>query len=147
MSQIWHDLMTQLVSNKAQARKFSHDAKMRSGTRGPEVVRSNMPAVSRAWHRDSIIAAYRKADDARDYPGATDGQWHYDERRWRSKSQRHRQVQRTGVDACTTERQRSRSTSRRFRASAGSPCSAALVRTSQQGARIEALLTLPEAVS
>lgn len=32
MSQIWHDLMTQLVSNQAEARKFSQDAKMRFGT-------------------------------------------------------------------------------------------------------------------
>src|SRR4051812_15584955 len=139
--------MTQLVSIQAEAGKFSHDAKMRSAARGPEVVRSNTPAVSRAWHRVSIIVAYRKAEGAREYPRATDCQWHCDERRWRSKAQRHRRVQRTGVDVCTTERQRARPTSRRIRASAGSPCGAALVRTSQQGARVEALLTLPETVS
>lgn len=82
--------MKQLVPHQAEARKFSYDAKIRFGTRGLEVVRSNTPGVSSAPRRVSIIVVYRKADGAGDYPNATDGQWHYDERRWRSKAQRHR---------------------------------------------------------
>jgi hypothetical protein len=117
MSLIWHDPMTQLslASNQAEVRKFSRDAKMRSSTPEPEVARSKTLAVSRAWRRVSIIVVYRNADVARDYRGATDRQWHYDERRWRSKAQRLRLVQRTGVDACTTEQQRARSAPRRIR--------------------------------
>ncbi len=101
MSQIWYDLMTQLslASNQAEVRKFSRDAKMRSSTPEAELVRSKTPALSGAWYRARIVVAYRKADAARDYRGTIDSRWHYDERRRRSKSQRHRPVQRTGVDA------------------------------------------------
>jgi len=51
LSPIWHDPMTHLslASNQAEARKFSRDAKMRSSTPEPEVVRSKAPAVSRGW--------------------------------------------------------------------------------------------------
>jgi len=84
---------------------------------------------------------------AHDYRGTIDSRWHYDERRWRSKAQRHGPARRPGVDACTTERQRARSTSRRIRASTGPPCGAGMVRSSRQGARFETLLTLPETVS
>jgi hypothetical protein len=44
MLPIWHDFMTQLssASNQAEARKFSRDAKMRSGAPELEVVRSRI---------------------------------------------------------------------------------------------------------
>ena len=68
--------MTQLslTSNQAEVRKLSHDAKMRSSTLEPELVRSKMPAVSRVWRRVSIAVVYRNADGARDYRAATERQ-------------------------------------------------------------------------
>jgi len=149
LSQIWHDLMTQLslASNRAEARKFSRDAKMRSSTPEPELMRSTAPALSGAWRRASIVVVYRNVDGARDYRDAAERQSQYDERRWPSKAQRHRSAPRAGADACTAEGERARSTPHRVRASARSPRGPALARTVRQGARLETLLTTVETVS
>ena len=82
--------MTQLslASNQAEACKFSRDAKMRSSAPEPEVARSKTPALSRAWRRAFIVVVYRNADGVRDYRGAIDSQWHYDEGRWRRALER-----------------------------------------------------------
>ena len=149
MTASWHDPMTQLslAFNQAEERKLSRDAKMRSRTPEPEIVRSMTPAVSKVRRRVSSVVVYRNADGARDYRGATERQSQYDERRWRSKTQRHRSAPRTRADACTAERQRAGSTPHRIRASARSPRRAPMVRTIRQGARLETLLTTVETVS
>jgi len=72
--------MTQLslAFNQAEERKLSRDAKMRSRTPEPEIVRSKTPTVSRVRRRVSTVVVYRNADGARDYRGATERQSQYD---------------------------------------------------------------------
>src|ERR1700733_11134710 len=116
MTANWHDPMTKLslASNQAEERKLSRDAKMRSRTPDLEILRSKTPAVSRVRHRVSIAVVYRNADGARDYRDATERQSQYDERRWRSKAQRHRSAPRARTDACAAEGECARSTPHRI---------------------------------
>jgi hypothetical protein len=76
-----------LASNPTEARKFSRDAEVRSGTPRPEVVRLKTLTLSRSWGRISVVVIHRNADDAQGHHGATGIEWHYDEEDHCSRAQ------------------------------------------------------------
>jgi hypothetical protein len=136
-----------LAANLTEARKFFRDDEMRSGTPGPDVVRVRMPSVSRAWGSISIAVVNRNADVAQDHHGSSGSKWRCDEGDHCSREQGYRPVQRTGVDARTTDRPCARSALGRIRTSASSPRGAGMVRTNRRGAPSETLLSLQEIVA
>jgi hypothetical protein len=90
-----------LVSELTEARKFSRDDRLRSGTPGPEAAPLKTPTLSRSWTLISIVVVHRNADGDRDHRRAIDTKRHYDGRDRRSKAQGCRPAQGAGFDACT----------------------------------------------
>jgi hypothetical protein len=88
-----------LVSELTEARKFSHDDRLRSGTLGPEAMRLKTPALSRSWSLISFVVVHRSADGCRDHHRAIGIKRRYDERDRRSKAQGCHPAQGAGVDA------------------------------------------------
>src|SRR5437870_2422461 len=94
-----------LVFKLTEARKFSRDDRLRSGTRRPEGARLKTPAVSSSLTPISVVVVHRRADGARHQHCAIGIDRRYDERDRCSKIQGHLSTQGVGVDTCTTERQ------------------------------------------
>ena len=49
-----------LASKLTDARKFSYDARFRSGTPRPEAVRLKAPILSHSWSLISLVVVHRK---------------------------------------------------------------------------------------
>jgi hypothetical protein len=90
-----------LASELTDARTFSHDDRLRSGTPGPEAVRLKTPALSHSWTLISFVVVHRSADGCRDHHRVSGIKRRYDERDHRSKAQGCRGAQGTGAGACT----------------------------------------------
>jgi hypothetical protein len=95
-----------LASELTEARKFSRDDRLRSGTPGPETVRLRTPTLSRSWTLISfVVVVHRNADGGRDHHRAIGIKRRYDEGDRRSEVQGCRPAQGAGVDACTQNAQ------------------------------------------
>jgi len=90
-----------LASELTEARKFSRDDRLRSGTPGPETVRLKTPTLSRSWTLISFVVVHRNADGDRDHHRAIGIKRRCDEGDCRSEVQGCRSAQGAGVDACT----------------------------------------------
>ena len=90
-----------LASELTEARKFSRDDRLRSGTPGSETVRLKAPTLSRSWTLISFVVVHRNADGDREHHRAIGIKRRYDEGDRRSEVQGCRPAQGAGVDACT----------------------------------------------
>ena len=99
--------MTKLLfaSELTEARKFSHDDRLRSGTPGQQAVRLKTPALSQSSTLFSFVVVHRSADGCRNHHRAIGIKRRYDERDRRSKAQGHRPAQGVGASACTQNAQ------------------------------------------
>ena len=109
--------MTKLLfaSELTEARKFSHDDRLRSGTPGRKAVRLKTPALSHSSTLISFVVVHRSADGCRNHHRAIGIKRRYDERDRRSKAQGHRPAQGVGASACTQNAQRFTSAQLPFR--------------------------------
>ena len=84
--------MTKLLfaSELTEARKFSHDDRLRSGTPGWQAVRLKTPALSHSSTLISFVVVHRSVDGCRDQHRAIGIKRRFDERDRRSKAQGHR---------------------------------------------------------
>ena len=90
-----------LDSKPTEARKFSHDDRLRSGTPGPKAVRLKMPTLSSSWTLISFVVVHRIADGDRNHHRSIGIKRRYDERDRRSKAQGRCRAQGAGAGACT----------------------------------------------
>ena len=89
-----------LASELTEARKFSHDDRLRSSTPGREAVRLKAPSLSHSSSLISFVVVHRSADGDRDYHSAIGIKRRYDERDRRSQAQRYHPAQGAGINAC-----------------------------------------------
>lgn len=103
-----------LASELTEARKFSYDDGLRSGTPELEAVRLKTPALSCSWTLISFVVVHRNADGDPNHHRAIGIKRRYDERDRLSKAQGYRRAQGTGAGACTQNARHLRSSQLTF---------------------------------